>query len=84
MILDDQISPFHKVNAHLLSQEGMLIISRIIFTRCKQGDYRVRSVRRRKTAKHGKKTVDAMIHIPDGILEGQLGEQLIHQGSSFK
>ncbi|MNC03403.1 hypothetical protein D3C75_508100 [compost metagenome] len=79
-----QIPPFHQMDAHLLGQEGMLIIGGVVFAGRQESNDRVFFPGRTKTAQHRQKPVQAMLHIPDGGGQGQLGVQLVHHGAAFE
>ncbi len=69
--MDQQVAPFHKLDAHLLREEGVLEISRVGNSRCQKdgrGVLPVGAILRRQAAQRCQKRLRIMIHRPDAVI----------------
>mmetsp|Transcript_59385 Transcript_59385/g.140239 ORF Transcript_59385/g.140239 Transcript_59385/m.140239 type:complete len:469 (+) Transcript_59385:1183-2589(+) len=82
--VDEEVLPFHQFHAHLLREEGMLEVGRVVHAGRHDDHRRVGHAGRRDAAQRVQQQVRVMGHRRDAVVDEELGEEPHHHLAVFE
>ncbi|MCY1230398.1 hypothetical protein D9M72_428090 [compost metagenome] len=84
VVLDEQVAAFDQLHAHLLRQEGVLEVRRVVHARGQHHHRGIGDRLRRYAAQHVEQQVGIVRHRRDAVAREQVGEQPHHHLAVFQ